>query len=233
MVEIGQWEKAIVLAPAVSLVYWKQLCEQYAQYLSSTESEECIPLYVGTGSIDKLLSFYVSRKQLNDAAIISQTKHEGGFFMRCEETVPKIIDKSLASSLTHSTQLPPAITSQISESLSKTSEDMINIVEIAVNKYIQDAYPVLAATMYLTIDEYEKAIRTLIRGNEILLAYAVTQALRTLHYKVCLLSHKLLILCSNTKNLIAFWRHCVLNMVTLNRQLNCLNRYTIELLLGV
>jgi hypothetical protein len=48
MLELNQWEKALSVAPAVSISFWKDLASKYGDYLASKESIEALPFYVAT-----------------------------------------------------------------------------------------------------------------------------------------------------------------------------------------
>lgn len=75
MIELGQWERALAVAPGVSHGYWKDLTHRYATRLESTSSEAAVPFYVTAGYADKAINFYVSRKEYNEAFIIAKA-HE-------------------------------------------------------------------------------------------------------------------------------------------------------------
>eukprot|EP00057_Strongylocentrotus_purpuratus_P025354 XP_011679828.1 PREDICTED: WD repeat-containing protein 17 [Strongylocentrotus purpuratus] len=76
MVELGEWEKALAVAPGISMEYWKQLAERYAENLSADENLDCVPYYLITQNIRKLVQFYCHRGQLNDALLVAQVASE-------------------------------------------------------------------------------------------------------------------------------------------------------------
>jgi hypothetical protein len=183
MAEIGQWEKAIALAPSVSIEFWQQLSAQYAKHLVSTENDECVPFLIGTGEIDILLQFLTRRNQFDDSIIIAQANSEGSFPVSSKISSP-VSDQSLP--LSPSTPGTPGSPQTVGEfKISQTSSGMANVAQLSALKYMREAFPVLAATMYLSINEYGKAIKSLIQGNEVLLAYAMLSALKSVHSEVC------------------------------------------------
>uniref|UniRef100_H2TK73 WD repeat domain 17 n=1 Tax=Takifugu rubripes TaxID=31033 RepID=H2TK73_TAKRU len=72
MVELGQWEKALSVAPGVSMKYWKKLMQRRADQLMAEDNDEAIPYCVATGEIRKLVTFFRGRGQLLEALIIAQ-----------------------------------------------------------------------------------------------------------------------------------------------------------------
>ena len=51
MVEIGEWDKAIMAAPAVSIAYWQQLSSKRALALAEEDKADSVPLLVATGVV--------------------------------------------------------------------------------------------------------------------------------------------------------------------------------------
>uniref|UniRef100_A0A8C3G6W0 WD repeat domain 17 n=1 Tax=Cyclopterus lumpus TaxID=8103 RepID=A0A8C3G6W0_CYCLU len=76
MVELGQWEKALSVAPGVSMKYWKKLMQRRADQLMAEDNDDAIPYCIATGDINKLVTFFTSRGQLLEALIIVQV-HRG------------------------------------------------------------------------------------------------------------------------------------------------------------
>ncbi|XP_035770593.1 WD repeat-containing protein 17 [Neolamprologus brichardi] len=72
MVELGQWEKALSVAPGVSMKYWKKLMQRRADQLMAEDNDDAIPYCVATGDIKKLVTFFSGRGQLLEALLIAQ-----------------------------------------------------------------------------------------------------------------------------------------------------------------
>ena len=49
MVELGEWERAIAIAPSHSIAYWQELSTKYAEELRAKGNDDVIPFYVATG----------------------------------------------------------------------------------------------------------------------------------------------------------------------------------------
>uniref|UniRef100_A0A3B4ETY6 WD repeat domain 17 n=1 Tax=Pundamilia nyererei TaxID=303518 RepID=A0A3B4ETY6_9CICH len=74
MVELGQWEKALSVAPGVSMKYWKKLMQRRADQLMAEDNDDAIPYCVATGDIKKLVTFFSGRGQLLEALLIAQVQ---------------------------------------------------------------------------------------------------------------------------------------------------------------
>ncbi|KAK3553738.1 hypothetical protein QTP70_007596 [Hemibagrus guttatus] len=75
MVELG--EKALSVAPGVSMKYWKKLMQRRADQLMQEGNDDVIPYCIATGDVKKLVSFFTSRGQLKEALLVAQGACEG------------------------------------------------------------------------------------------------------------------------------------------------------------
>lgn len=135
LVECGQWERAIAIAPAVSIEYWKNLCVKYAQLLTSFGSNDAVPYYLATNEIDKLLNFYISRNQYENAMNISIIDAEGGY--KKKKIKEEVYEK---------------------ECIDQITPEMKHICELRVQHYLQSSIPILAAACYLSINDVHVSI---------------------------------------------------------------------------
>lgn len=55
LTELGQWEKALAVAPSVSIQFWRELSNRYADHLANSESGLSEAFLVATGNIPKVL----------------------------------------------------------------------------------------------------------------------------------------------------------------------------------
>jgi len=58
LAELGQWEKALAIAPSVSLGFWRDLAARYSEHLSSTENTNSEAYLVATGNIPKVCKLH-------------------------------------------------------------------------------------------------------------------------------------------------------------------------------
>ncbi|CAL1530910.1 unnamed protein product [Lymnaea stagnalis] len=77
MVELGKWERALAIAPSVSMKYWHKLNQRYCAALLAGDNDDALPFNVAAGNIKELVSFFTSRGQLSDAAVIAESACEG------------------------------------------------------------------------------------------------------------------------------------------------------------
>uniref|UniRef100_A0A3B3ZTQ0 Uncharacterized protein n=1 Tax=Periophthalmus magnuspinnatus TaxID=409849 RepID=A0A3B3ZTQ0_9GOBI len=153
MVELGQWERALSIAPGVSMKYWKKLMQRRADQLIADDNDDAIPYCIATGDIKKLVTFFSERGQLLEALLIAQGACEGN--IRAPQSSP----------------------------INHTSNDLDNrhllhkVCKELAEWYFQDGRAVLAACCHLAVDNIKLAMASLIRGNELELAACVGMVL--------------------------------------------------------
>ncbi|KAF4791792.1 WD repeat-containing protein 17 [Turdus rufiventris] len=81
MVELGEWDKALSVAPGVSMKYWRKLMQRRADQLIQEENDDVIPYCIAIGDVKKLVSFFTSRGQLKEALLVAQAACEGNMQM--------------------------------------------------------------------------------------------------------------------------------------------------------
>ncbi|XP_052537528.1 WD repeat-containing protein 17 isoform X1 [Tympanuchus pallidicinctus] len=173
MVELGEWDKALSVAPGVSMQYWKKLMQRRADQLIQEESDDAIPYCIATGDVKKLVAFFSSRGQLNEALLVAQAA--------CEGNTPFSTMSGSSNSDLNNTDDYNALLQKVSEELAEW--------------YFQDGHAVLAACCHLAVENIEVAVANLIRGNELELAVSVgtvlgERAAQATHYALELLARK-------------------------------------------
>ncbi|XP_029356103.1 WD repeat-containing protein 17 [Echeneis naucrates] len=153
MVELGQWERALAVAPGVSMKYWKKLMQRRADQLIAEDNDDAIPYCVATGDIKKLVTFFSDRGQLLEALLIAKGACEGNI------RTPQSFAVNNANNDVDNRQQYQSFLHQVCEQLA--------------DSYFQDGCSVLAACCHLAVDNVELAMSTLIRGNELELAACV------------------------------------------------------------
>ncbi|XP_039073152.1 WD repeat-containing protein 17 isoform X2 [Hyaena hyaena] len=176
MVELGEWDKALSVAPGVSVKYWRKLMQRRADQLIQEDKDDVIPYCIATGDVKKLVNFFMSRGQLKEALLVAQAACEGNM-QALHVSTPK---GSSCSDATYK--------EDFHELLRKVSEEL-------AEWYFQDGRAVLAACCQLAVDNTELAMAYLIRGNELELAVSVGTVLGepaapTTHYALELLARK-------------------------------------------
>ncbi|XP_035316413.1 WD repeat-containing protein 17 isoform X7 [Cricetulus griseus] len=195
MVELGEWDKALSIAPGVSVKYWRKLMQRRADQLIQEDKDDVIPYCIATGDVRKLVDFFVSRGQLKEALLVAQAACEGNM-QPLHISTPKGASSS--------------------DDIYK--EDFNELLHKVINElaewYFQDGRAVLAACCHLAVDDIELAMAYLIRGNELELAVSVgtvlgEPAVPATHYALQLLARKCMmismcfLLCYTNRNLAA------------------------------
>ncbi|XP_033015742.1 WD repeat-containing protein 17 isoform X2 [Lacerta agilis] len=154
MVELGQWDKALSVAPGVSMKYWKKLMQRRADQLIQEENDDVIPYCIATGDVKKLVTFFTSRGQLKEALLVAQSACEGNMqTSQCLESNGSADFEG--NNMEDYTELLHKVSKELSE------------------WYFQDGCAVLAACCHLAVENIELAMANLIRGNELELAVSV------------------------------------------------------------
>ncbi|XP_024270329.2 WD repeat-containing protein 17 isoform X1 [Oncorhynchus tshawytscha] len=176
MVELGEWDKALSVAPGVSIKYWKKLMQRRADQLMQEENHDVIPYCIATGDVRKLVNFFTARGQLNEALLVAQGACEGNIH------VPQ-------------TAVINQTTTTDSDDIQAYNGLLQCVCKELAEWYFQDGRAVLAACCHLAVDNTELAMASLIRGNELELAVCVGLVLgesanQATHYVLELLARK-------------------------------------------
>ncbi|KAL8207288.1 UNVERIFIED_CONTAM: WD repeat-containing protein 17 [Gekko kuhli] len=176
MVELGEWDKALSVAPGVSMKYWKKLMQRRADQLIQEENDDVIPYCIATGDVKKLVKFYTSRGQLKEALLVAQAACEGN------------MQTSQSSASNGSTHFEGNNMEDYNELLHEVSKELSEW-------YFQAGCAVQAACCHLAVENIELAMANLIRGNELELAVSMGTVLgecaaQATHYALELLARK-------------------------------------------
>nr|XP_056711232.1 WD repeat-containing protein 17 isoform X2 [Euleptes europaea] len=176
MVELGEWDKALSVAPGVSVKYWKKLMQRRADQLIQEENDDVIPYCIATGDVKKLVKFYTSRGQLKEALLLAQAACEGN------------MQTSQSSASNISAHFEGNNLEDYNELLHEVSKEL-------AEWYFQDGCAVQAACCHLAVENIELAMANLIRGNELELAVSMGTVLgecaaQATHYALELLARK-------------------------------------------
>lgn len=158
MVELGEWVKALALAPSVSMDYWTKLNSRYCAALLMEDDDDVVPYSVAAGSVGQLVTFYTSRGQIADAALVARSAAEGSITRPRTKTDDVGInrDSTMKDTLEREGEM-------------LTVEAMSNLAE----SHFRNGSPALAACCHLSVDDPSKALSKLIRGHELELAVSV------------------------------------------------------------
>ena len=131
LIDLGDWITALALAPSVSLEYWHELTEKYADHLATNFSEKCIPHLVAIKKYQEAVDFYVKRRDYYDALIVA-----------------KASDFSSSSALS----LPQSkndFGNDKSENEMKSRILIENVIIQSAKQYLEENLPIVASAQYL------------------------------------------------------------------------------------
>ncbi|XP_073075306.1 WD repeat-containing protein 17 isoform X4 [Manis javanica] len=180
LIKFRTWDKALSIAPGVSMKYWKKLMQRRADQLIQEDKDDVIPYCIAIGDVKKLVNFLMSRGQLKEALLVAQAACEGNMqtFQVSTPRGPSYSDESYRE--------------DFKELLHMVSKEL-------ADWYFQDGRAALAACCHLAVDNIELAMAYLIRGNELELAVCVGTVLGEpaapqMHYALELLARKCMLI---------------------------------------
>ncbi|XP_074650106.1 WD repeat-containing protein 17-like [Tubulanus polymorphus] len=163
LVELGEWEKALAVAPGVSFDYWKSLAERRCQILMQENSVDVIPYSVATGGCRNLVKYFTDCGQLSEAMLMALVAYEG-------------LMPSAHSNQEENHLLQNGVKDEHSdEQLTRLLIDASN--ELA-EWYFSCGSPIKAACCHLAVNDCKQTLAKLIRGNELELAACVGLVLK-------------------------------------------------------
>ena len=150
MIKLNNWERALAFAPGFCMDYWSNVSQRYAQFLANNEKEDASAVFLASGKPDKAISFFLKRRDYEDALLVASRKSTGVFTsIPAEEPRKQEIDSIDDSVLRDVTN--------------KLSEDYFQICE-----------PILAASTHLSLKDHNSALNKLIRSHELGYALALS-----------------------------------------------------------
>jgi len=154
LAEVGEWNTALAVAPSVSLKYWKDLTARYVEFLQEEDqSADLAPFLTATGEADDLIEYFTKRRQFRQATI-SALRH-------AQDALPHIPNFESTQREVRDAEHP--------------TPQMLRVCAQRAEHHLKLAQPLSAACCYLAMDEYQQTIRCLMKGDEILHAYAIAQ----------------------------------------------------------
>ena len=201
MIELGEWERALVVAPALGIGYWSSLMQKRMAAAPAGEriTNDLLPLYLANNSVDELSAIYVANHKYQEAFEVLSVEEAGGYKelatakAKAEQRQAKADGKGPAAGLPgHGGPLPllkrpsllaplPALQGLQLNGGASTSgappapEGLRRVQRLQADQYRGAADPVAAACSHLAANDRHQAIVELILANEIELAYGLTE----------------------------------------------------------
>ena len=96
MVEIGDWNSALTVAPAVSLEYWAALAKKRANGLSGIGEgdSEAVPLLLAANDTSAVVDLYTKKGLYNEAFEVLAVRGSGGYNELSTASLPSHTEKS-------------------------------------------------------------------------------------------------------------------------------------------
>eukprot|EP00397_Hematodinium_sp_SG-2012_P003013 GEMP01003021.1.p1 GENE.GEMP01003021.1~~GEMP01003021.1.p1 ORF type:complete len:1246 (+),score=297.79 GEMP01003021.1:113-3850(+) len=166
MAMANQWEKAICLAPAVSMAFWQKLCAEYLETLSAVaDCDQTAPLFIATENYDGYVNALLAQQELNEAFLVAKVAADNKYPPICT---------------TYTTRSPaPEDGLHDGARCSGGSRHSIaNVTNSLANHYFAAADPVGAALTRLAMSDVDGALQALDKGCEAVLLYVVAACLK-------------------------------------------------------
>ncbi|SPQ97791.1 unnamed protein product (mitochondrion) [Plasmodiophora brassicae] len=159
LVDLEEWERALAVAPAVSVPYWKDLSAKYAQHLADRGDDRAVAYWLASGSVEPAVELY---KKVGDY----QTALTVAVCSRASSPAPPPTQPA-----------PPAAEPSDDSKRSDRGHVVSAIVGIRAQRAFESGESVLSACHHLSASQAALAVRKLIRGGEFLLALALARLL--------------------------------------------------------
>lgn len=151
-------------APHVGLDYWKKITEKYAEYNKKMNFQENKFSALLCGNVQPALDLFIDANDFEDAKVIWLTRGEGNLNKKS-----KVSNESNSSSADDTLDYYNSLENRLRY---LSSEDNLNTITYFISKkYILSGDPFLAAANFLSVKDTFNTLKTLIRSNEIEIAY--------------------------------------------------------------
>ncbi|CAK8683632.1 unnamed protein product [Clavelina lepadiformis] len=158
LVQLGQWEKAIALAPAVSKHFWSQLVEKYVSVLKHENDQDTVTFNVAIGRVREAVKFMTSQSNFQEALLVAQSAEEGN------------------------TPVPVQEGSSMNGQNHDHGDGCNDLVESCCNelseRHYHNADPYSAAAVHFARDNAQAAINLLVKSNKLALALCLSRNLK-------------------------------------------------------
>jgi WD40 repeat protein len=199
MVSLNEWAAALSVAPRVSMSFWRSLASQYADYLQSVSSEECVPYYLCSNRGIEATAFYLRRREINNAFIVADSQNpkktrsrnsnilaesdDDTFDMDMYEENPGQGARASAGVDSASMNDGPQANGSILRSNNPAAAGAMirSVFAFSAKSNINASKPIIAAAQYVAAGEFDQAVNLLLACGEVDLAYAVGFCLNRLN----------------------------------------------------
>ena len=147
---LGQWERALAVAPGVSLDYWRNLSQRYARHLAEhVHSERCIEHFLASGQTELLLKYFATQGRLLETVEVSQAAAEGLMVSPPQRSGQKQTNEDS------------------SWNVEQIACQRITAYQRLAERHLCRGSPMQAACVLLSVDDVAGALSSLLRGHEL------------------------------------------------------------------
>ena len=160
MIKVGKWERALAFSAGVSMEYWQNVAQRYAQFLSQNEKQDATLVYLAAGRVEKAIEFSLKRGDNADALLV-------------------------AASISPQKKVSAGTAPQVE--LGAGGQDHGQLVDITshlADEHFDRCEPILAACCHLSLKETKSAMNKLLRGHELVYALVLGQLTNLPHRDV-------------------------------------------------
>jgi hypothetical protein len=167
MMELGEFDRALAYAPAVSMQYWKECMQKYGEWLEQHEERftECALPYIAINEIDTAVDMLTANEEYEDSKLVRALKVAGVY----QDIMQKYEDSKFDEDdlVDHETAL------KTKTDLNQDAQ-LISLTKLQAEQYFRCGQPILSACSFLSINDYKAAIVQLVRSNELFLAFILS-----------------------------------------------------------
>lgn len=179
-IEINQWEKAIMAAPHCGIDYWKQILKRYSEYTTKTNNSEKKFSSLLSGNMQPALDIFMENQDYEDAKLIWLTRGEGSKGNKNDINDNNNMNINNYNSNNNESGYYNSLENRL-RYLSK--EDNLNTITYYISKkYLQSGDPLMAAANFLSVKDTFNTMKTLIRSNELEIAYMFGKIINDKYY---------------------------------------------------
>eukprot|EP00698_Gefionella_okellyi_P000918 TRINITY_DN10797_c0_g1_i1.p1 TRINITY_DN10797_c0_g1~~TRINITY_DN10797_c0_g1_i1.p1 ORF type:complete len:1193 (-),score=265.20 TRINITY_DN10797_c0_g1_i1:69-3647(-) len=163
LVSGGEWDRALAMAPGVSIDYWRSITQRRAQMLAASNSDDAGLLMAAAGLQPQLCDFLLSRSEFR-SALASAT-----------------VGSTATTTTGAGPPASPAPTPSAATAAAAAPSDSTLVRRVAsewVAYYLKRGQPVHAAAVLLAAQNPSGAVDELSRAGESELAYALARAVK-------------------------------------------------------
>lgn len=171
LVQVGKWTQALALAPAVSMEYWRQLNEKFAQSVISSDPENAVQHFMAAGESHNAVDLYRNLQQYESALLLSQVELErvssDGW---SKQAVPQMAPPLSPCTILRRERLAEK---EQAKHVVECTQQRDAIAKDRANFYLARGEPLLAACCMLGVGDASAAISMLLLAGEETLALLV------------------------------------------------------------